>query len=345
MIGGSWHDPAHGRETLGRFLDRWLAGELPTKALRPSTTATYETLAKLYISPGLGERQLRSIRRRDITDLLAQMQRRGVGGATREKVHSILRRCLGLAVTEGLIPANVAERLNVRGLPEDVRSPRFCSASEVERLADAISEVPGVESPERYRALVLVAAWCGPRIGELAALRVRHLDMLRRRILIEASTTYVRGRRVEGLTKNRRPRSVPVPKTVWGELLEHLASFVDATDETALVFTGPDGAPLRPDNFRKRVYDKATTIAEITPPPTVHDLRHSAASLMAKQGYSLRQAQEILGHSTTYMTARYTHLFPEDLDAMTDRLDAAIGEAREARRGGVRELIPSEATR
>jgi integrase len=56
-----------------------------------------------------------------------------------------------------------------------------------------------------------------------------------------------------------------------------------------LVFRSPDGSPLRPDNYRKRVFYPATRAAAIEPTPRVHDMRHTAASLMAQCGYTMRQ--------------------------------------------------------
>ena len=45
-----------------------------------------------------------------------------------------------------------------------------------------------------------------------------------------------------------------------------------------------------------------------------HDLRHSAASTMARAGVPERQMQEVLGHKIVAMIIRYTHLRPSELD-------------------------------
>lgn len=335
MRGRRWRDPDAGSETLNAHLDAWLGGQLGVRPLRETTRVTYATLANLYIRPALGMRELRSIRRSDVAVLIAGLRRSNgapAGAPTREKVYVILRRALAVAMLRDDPPweANPASSITVSVRPEPVRKARFLSADEVDRLADSIGRVEHVEEPERYRALVLVAAWCGPRIGELSALRVRHLDMLRRRIRIEEAAAYVSGRRHEGLTKTGKARTVPVPRAVWEPLERHLERFVDTADPDAYVFAGPDGAPLRPGDFRRRVYNRATALAEIEPRPTVHDLRHTAASLMAANGYSITEAGAILGHASGYMTSRYTHLFPERLDALAERLDAAIVAAREA---------------
>lgn len=317
---GTYVDPAEGKITLGQFFHHFMANPPVTTGLKPSTRALYETHARLYILPGLGDRPLNSIRRQDVSAFLSGLERpRGgvVGASTKEHVYRQLRRLLNYAVLEGRIAANPARGLTV----EKAQSlgPRFMSADEVEELVHA--------HPDRYRALILLACWTGPRFGELSALRVKHLDYLRRRVSILGAASHVGGRRYEGTTKTRRTRSVPVPPNVWDALVMHVERYGDPKDPEAYVFTAAEGGPVRPDNFRQRVFARAVREAGLVPKPTIHDMRHTAASLMAQAGFSLLQAAQVLGHGTQYMTAHYTHLFPEDLEAMAERLSVRRQEA------------------
>jgi integrase len=143
----------------------------------------------------------------------------------------------------------------------------------------------------------------------------------------------VNGHRHEGPTKSGRTRYVPVPSSVWGELLAHVEKY-GSTDPSAYIFTSPTGGPLRHRNFLRRVWDPAVGRAMLNPPPTPHDMRHTAASLMADAGYSLVEAQHVLGHSTQFMTSAYTHLFPDKLEALTGKLDRAIARARKSKGSG-----------
>jgi len=62
-----------------------------------------------------------------------------------------------------------------------------------------------------------------------------------------------------------------------------------------------------------------------------HDLRHTCASLLIAQGAHPRAVMEHLGHSSISVTMdRYGHLFPDELNRLADRLDAARGAALEA---------------
>jgi integrase len=80
---------------------------------------------------------------------------------------------------------------------------RYLSAEQLEALAEAAG--PG-------RVAVLVLGYCGLRWSELAALRVRHFDLLRRRVLVEEAVTEIDGARlVWGTPKTHGRRSVPLP--------------------------------------------------------------------------------------------------------------------------------------
>jgi integrase len=74
-------------------------------------------------------------------------------------------------------------------------------------------------------------------------------------------------------------------------------------------------------NFRQVVFQPAARRAEVVPVPTVHDLRHTAASLFAKAGLTLQEAADQLGHGSTTMTARYSHIFPEHRQAKIAKLE------------------------
>ena len=58
--------------------------------------------------------------------------------------------------------------------------------------------------------------------------------------------------------------------------------------------------------------------------PTVHDLRHTAASLMGSHGFTMLEAAGQLGHSAVTMTARYSHVFPAERQAKAARLGELI---------------------
>jgi integrase len=61
----------------------------------------------------------------------------------------------------------------------------------------------------------------------------------------------------------------------------------------------------------------------------VHDLRHTAASLLIREGASIKALQKQLGHKDAMQTLnRYGHLYPDELDSLADRLEQVHQRAR-----------------
>jgi integrase len=95
-----------------------------------------------------------------------------------------------------------------------------------------------------------------------------------------------------------------------------------------LVFTSPNGGPLRLGNWRIRVFDPACAAAGIVG-LTPHDLRHTAASLAIAAGANVKAVQRMLGHSSAAMTLDvYAGLFGDDLDSVAALLDAHVPQMR-----------------
>jgi integrase len=198
---------------------------------------------------------------------------------------------------------------------------------EVERLAEAIAP--------RFKALVLVGAYGGLRIGEIGGLRRGRVDILKGRIEVVDIAVEVKdnggGRLRHGPPKTKAGRrSITLPQFVVQMLNEHLASYTEA-DPQAFVFTGPEGGPLRVSLWRQRQWRDAVTAADLTP-LTPHDLRHTAVALWIKSGANVLEVSRRAGHTSVSFTLdRYGHLFPEADLAVADRLDAMVTDEKTAR--------------
>lgn len=129
--------------------------------------------------------------------------------------------------------------------------------------------------------------------------------------------------------KNHERRSVPFPEFLVPLLEERCAG----KGRTEIVFAGADGGVHRSSNFRGRLYDGAVKRAMAADPTfprvTVHDLRHTAASLAVSAGANVKAIQRMLGHASAAMTLDvYSDLFDDDLDAVATALNrgAVMGE-------------------
>src|SRR5205823_3302447 len=117
-------------------------------------------------------------------------------------------------------------------LPRGCAEQTYLTHAEVDALARTAGE---------YRLAVLFLAYTGVRFGEMAALRVRHLDLMRRRAVISDSITEVRGRAVFSTPKTHQSRSVPIPRFLVDDLAAHVAG--RASEE--FVFSTPRCGVLR----------------------------------------------------------------------------------------------------
>jgi integrase len=312
---GTYFDPARGKITLAQFVESEMLGRAD---LSEKTRDNYGGVWRRHIQEALGERRLDAITRADIKQLIADLESRGTGSAAIEMAARFLSSTLSRAVDAERIVRNPARGLRLSR--SRAREPRFLSDEEVVRLADAV--------PERYRAMILVLAYGGIRLGEAVALRIGDVDLMRRRVMVVRSAVDVRGRRVEKETKTGRRRAIVVPATVADELATHVARYSRPLDPLALVFTSKLGGPLQPSNFRNRVFRPATVAAALEPAPTVHDLRHTAVALGILRGAGVKQIQEQLGHSSVTVTLdRYGHLFDVLHEDLAQRHEVAIREA------------------
>jgi len=225
--------------------------------------------------------------------------------------HVVLRLVLESAVSDGYLARNPAVGVKLPRL-EHREAPYF-----EPQVVDAIADAVGAP----YNVLVSVLGICGLRWGEAAALRGRHVDTLRRRLLVEESLAEISGQLIFGPTKSHARRAVPVPTSVLTKL--------GGRGRDELLFTGPQGGALRYRNFLGRVWHPVLKRLEL-PMVGVHVLRHSAAARIVGAGGSAKTLQTVLGHrSAAFSLTVYGHLFDADLDALAERLDTQT--AREAR--------------
>jgi integrase len=274
-------------------------------------------LLRCHVLPTWSDVPLSAVTHADVSTWTASLAAKGLAPATVRQTHRVLSLVLALAVRDGRMSRNPAD-----GAPlPRVRTPgkRFLDYEQVAALADAAAE----QRPE-YGLVVRVLALCGLRFGELAALRVGRVDLLRRRMDVEESVTEVNGRAVFGTPKSNLPRSVPIPRS----LADDLAAVMAGKGADDFVFAAPEGGVLLLRNFRRRAFDPACRAAGLDG-LTPHELRHTAASLAVSAGANVKAVQRMLGHASAAMTIDvYSGLFDDDLDGLADRMDAASARAR-----------------
>ena len=319
---GTWTDPALGRVLFRDWLGEWWA---TTTNLRPTTRERNETLLRRYALPRFGDLALVAISQRDVRAWVAELSGLGLAPATVQKAYQLLGKVMGAAVDAGMVMQSPCRRVP---LPKVEREEmRFLTPAEIARLADVIDQ--------RYRALVLVAAYSGLRIGELAGLRRRRVDLLRGTVEVAEIVTEAGGVVRFGPPKTRAGRrTVGLPRAVVDELAAHLTG----AEPEAFVFAAPEGGPLRVHGFRARVWRPASRRAGLEG-LRIHDLRHTAVALWIAARAGPKEVAARAGHTSVSFTLdRYGHLYPEAETALRDRLDALYVAGKQAGPGMVIEL-------
>ena len=332
---GSYVDPNRSKIAVGQVAEQWMAGKIN---LKPTTRARYENALEVHVLPRWAAVPLAAVEHGQIQAWLAELTAAGQSGASVRKIHGVLSAVLDLAVRDRRIPANPARGASLPRARS--RRRRYLDAGQVELLAIEAATPPrtGTANAAGYRAnglAVLVLAYCGLRWSELAALRVDHVDLLHRRLIIREAVTEINGGRlVWGTPKSHEARLVPLPAFLVDELTAQLAGR-SARD---LVFTTVNGDVLRNRNARRSWFDRSTE-AIGQPGLTPHELRHTAASLAVSSGANVKAVQRMLGHASAAMTLDiYADLFESDLDAVAARLDETRAAAKDWIRTGGRNV-------
>lgn len=318
---GDLIDPRAGRETYADWWARWWPS---TVNLRASTRARDESYARNHLLPRFGATPLVAIDHTAVATWVADLAASGLAPATVVKAAQIMGKSMGSAVDAGLIRNDPTDRVKLPRI--EATEMRFLTPAEVGTLADAIDP--------RYRALVLVGAYCGLRFGELAGLKVDRVDLLHKRLEVLEIVTEVKGHHVTGPPKTRAGRrAVPMPRVVAEALSEHLSTL-----SGDIVFPAPEGGYLRGSLFRRRFWQPATAAAGVAG-LRLHDLRHTAVALWIAAGASPKEIAARAGHSSVVTVLdRYGHLLPGTEDKVNDALDAMADEARSAPTASVRAM-------
>ncbi|OBB73662.1 tyrosine-type recombinase/integrase [Mycobacterium sp. 852014-52144_SCH5372336] len=306
---GEYVNPADARVTLDALGKGWL--ERQRGYLKPSGYAVMETTWRVRVQPRWGHVALGDIKPTAVQAWLAELgqateDKKAIGAAAIKRAHHVLSRILADAVRDNLIPKNPAAGLT---LPRTSRKARvYLNHQQVDALADAAGE---------NGTLVLLLAYTGLRWGEAVGLRVRDLDLLRKRALIHENAVQSGTAIHVGMPKAHKQRSVPLSEF----LVSLLARQCEGKQRGDLLFG--EGEHLRRPHPVSGWFAKAVTASEV-PRLTPHDLRHTAASLAVSAGANVKAVQRMLGHASAAMTLDiYAELFDDDLEAVASALDKA----------------------
>jgi integrase len=310
--------PTAGRLTLEAWLRKWL----DRGNWRPKTFTHYEWLVAKHIIPSIGRKPLEKLTPSDVDAFLKAKLTAGLSPRTVHHLRACLPNALTLAKRDRLVTMNAA------GDSKPIKVSRFdatpLSPKDARVLLDQVKA-------DRLEALYVLAVWTGMRQGEVLGLSWSDVDLDAGLLHVRRQLQRLGGKpRLVQLKSESSRRTLLLPEPVIEALRQHqmrqqkepwAAHWDDRWD---LVFTGPQGEPLEATAVL-RAFQSHLAAAGL-PKVRFHDLRHTAASLLAASGVHAKIAQTILGHSNFSTTMDvYSHVAVEQQAEAVEALGRLLG--------------------
>lgn len=310
------------KTTLGEFLQKWLV-DIARPSLTPKSFERYTSICKAHLIPGLGKISLTDLRPDNIQSLYSEKLNQGLKPLTVKYLHTVLHKALNTGVKWGLIYRNPADSVDVPNSHN--YEMQVWDDFEVRKFLEVAKDSP-------YFALFHTALYTGARRGELLALRWKDIDFIYSQVSITRSIHHLKdGSYVFTPPKSKNSkRTIALSPSAIGILNEHKVkqtAFSEAIGKTltdeALVFSHPDGKPLRPNTVSRAwlILAAKAGVKQIR----LHDARHTHASLLLRAGVHPKIVQERLGHASIQITLDiYSHVAPGMQEAAAIQFDKLV---------------------
>ncbi|MDV2685175.1 site-specific integrase [Alkalihalophilus lindianensis] len=301
---GTYIEPS--KMLYSEFMESWLKDKKIN--VKKSTYNNYKYLLDSHLLPSLGHLELSKIGPRDIQSLYNEIKENKIlSDENLRKVHTIIKDSLSKAVKWEMIMKNPAELID---------APKVVKREVEVWNEDQIKAFLKAANGARYYYAFLMALTTGMRQGEILGLRWKDIDELNGTISIVQTLSH-RGQELSaGAKTDAGNRRISIDQNTMNQLLalkklyklEKLSSG-SVYEDFDLVIRTSVGTPLSPRNLLRSFY----SIIEKANVPKIrfHDLRHTHASLMLKQGVNPKIVSERLGHANVRITLdTYSHLLP-----------------------------------
>lgn len=275
--------------TLRQLFDRYTESDHFTD-LADSSRREYRRSIEKYVLPSLGATRIADLERKQFANLYERLRKRsGPVAATRTIAYT--RAMLSYAVSAQLLEVNPCRGIGVlkrRGKKKGTTRERVLDAFEIRRFWFTLDDLPIAPVIRLALRMLLTTA---QRRGELLQARWEYVDLEKRTLTFPGSTT-----------KSGHPHPIPLSPLAFA-ILEELQELRDGGGWLFPSTTRP-GTHIRPDSVTRIVslHRGAFGIEERF---TVHDLRRTAATMMAKSGAHRDYLRKILNHADSEVTSIY----------------------------------------
>lgn len=313
---------------LGEYLEDWLENTHKGK-LRLSAYVKYKKLIKYVTADRLGDVWLQKLTPEQVQRFYTRLStEKKLSSKMVNSVHGVLHLALKNAVRWNYVSRNVCDFVT---LPRIVtREAVVLTVEQAHTLLEGVRE----HRLEVFLMLVVVTAM---RRGEVLALRWSNIDFERQVLHVLHTVDYIPNYgyvETEPKTKAGK-RKIHLPLFMVEILQEHKAKQeeekrrqVDAWEDLDLVFPDLKGGYFNP-NYLLRVFSRILRDLGLAH-MRIHDLRHSAATILLAKGVNIKVISELLGHSDIAITLRvYGHLLPSMQGDVVDAWEDEFGSDEE----------------
>lgn len=298
------------------YVWRWLDGA--AKRLKATTVKTYKEYALSYVLPALGDRKVPEMRVRHLQDFCDELLER-MSVSSVKKIFVVVTGALEEAVFDDAIAANFSS--SVRFPKAEKFKGQAYTGEQVGILLQAAER-----AGEPLRSAVVLGACYGLRRSEVLGLRWSDVDFEKGTLNVINTVTQNGDLRIEEeKTKTAAGKRVIA---LLGTTVPYFERLRRTQEENGLtldkVCVWPDGREVFGDYLTKRI----PKLMEAAGLPVIrfHDLRHTAASLLAREA-TPKQVQEFLGHENISTTLNiYTHQDDEDRQKTAELMDGILSK-------------------
>lgn len=292
--------------TLSEYMERWVRDYVDSGQVRETTARRYRSIIRLHIIPHLGHLRMNAMRPDHIEDWHRYeveecrqdgRKKSGLSSTTALQHHHILSEAIKHAMRRGLIERNVCQLVD---------APRRAWAQmhplDDRQLSDFLAAAQETH-PDLWIAFE-VAAYTGLRRSELVGLRWRDVDLDMMTLSVVQTLHHLDGQAFYEPPKTRTSRrSIKLFPRTCIALREHREH-----SPGNLIFT-TRGQHMNPNHLTKTFTRIARSFG--APDSVLHDLRHTHATMLLRQGVHPKIVQERLGHSSVAVTLDiYSHVTP-----------------------------------
>ena len=284
--------------------------------IKENTWATKDHIIRTKLLPYFGKLKINNITAQQIitwqNELLNHKDENGkpYSPVYLKTVHNQLSAIFNHAVRYYNLRENPCKKAGSMGKKKN-REMLFWTKEEYLKFADAM-----MDKPLSFYAFEMLY-WCGIREGELLALTPADFDFKKGTVTINKS--YQRLNRQDVITTpktEKSNRTIKMPQFLTDEIQDYLKMLYDVGDNDRMFTVTKSYLHREMDRGAKEAGVKRIRI---------HDIRHSAVSLLIDMGFSATAIADRVGHESIDITYNYAHLFPSKQTEMAERLNMERG--------------------